>query len=695
MSQNILNSKLNFRFQEAPKLVLSNDLETYNLNNIYPNYTPEGITFSVSNYYNEKEINTVPMIYSFETSVESPLTAKIYDENGNEVTTGISIDGDGQTSTTHNYILKILWDDSNQVEGTDYNSIEYANKKLEDIITLKALPNGENKEKYLDFELEKQFNVNIKTSPFYFITETEPDINSTYIEYSNNKAEFDVTIKNNDGSNYNINDTTYKITLEGNDKLQLYVNDEESVNNEITKVISSNSLINETLNIQLIPNDNIKLDFEEQCNIKIESIRPYSKTINYQITISRDLGINPTIETEYMTPVKYENGQWIQADTTVPGEWHDYGYRKWANVLTDNGYFVYIPRFAYKITSGYHEALETAGTMAIVFLNEDNTLKTTKDSEGNIVNPSDLITANQVDSSVENTGINATTKYIIHPAFTAFDTAEKNIEGLWVAKYEMSMETTTDGGTTWNHTSVESTTVGNVSISSSSTKRMVSKPGVSSWRYIDVTNIFDNCYYMNRNLDSHMMKNTEWGSVSYLSMSKYGKGATSAVEANKSTSYLTGYGSDGTLSTGEASTTGNMYGVFDMAGGSYEYVAGYLDDTCLNSTGTLYSSNQSLVDAEEKYKDVYEVNASGSVYSSFETNSLKVGDGLWETSDGSSEWFGNVFDFAGMSSGDHYPIFDRGGDYGSWTQNVGINYVGRNHGQNHLGVTFRSVIYVK
>ena len=48
-----------------------------------------------------------------------------------------------------------------------------------------------------------------------------------------------------------------------------------------------------------------------------------------------------------------------------------------------------------------------------------------------------------------------------------------------------------------------------------------------------------------------------------------------------------------------------------------------------------------------------------------------------------------------MSSGDHYPIFDRGGDYGSWTQNVGINYVGRNHGQNHLGVTFRSVIYVK
>ena len=69
------------------------------------------------------------------------------------------------------------------------------------------------------------------------------------------------------------------------------------------------------------------------------------------------------------------------------------------------------------------------------------------------------------------------------------------------------------------------------------TAKMVSKPGVQSWRSIQVTNIFSNCYNMNRELDSHMMKNTEWGAVAYLTVSRYGKGATSEVEQNKSNSY--------------------------------------------------------------------------------------------------------------------------------------------------------------
>lgn len=302
---------------------------------------------------------------------------------------------------------------------------------------------------------------------------------------------------------------------------------------------------------------------------------------------------------------------------------------------------------------------------------------------------------NNFDSSVADEGINATTKYIIHPAFTAFDTEEENVDGLWVAKYEMSMETTKDGGTTWTHTSVGSTTVGNVSITTDTTKRMVSKPGVSSWRYIDVTHIFDNCYYMNRDLDSHMMKNTEWGVVAYLSMSKYGKGATNEPEQNKSTSYLTGYGASGILSTGAASTTGNMYGVFDMSGGSYEYVAAYLNDTCLQSSGSLYSTNKSLVMAEDKYKDVYDLDEWDSTVYAFLYNDLKVGDALWEITEGTSTWFNNEFFFTGMLNGEHYPIFDRGGDYGSWSSSVGINYTGRNDGANHLGVSFRSVLCVK
>lgn len=151
-----------------------------------------------------------------------------------------------------------------------------------------------------------------------------------------------------------------------------------------------------------------------------------------------------------------------------------------------------------------------------------------------------------------------------------------------------------------------------------------------------------------------------------------------------------------TLSTGAASTSGTMYGVFDMAGGSYEYVAGYLDDDCMKSTGERYSVNKSLILAEDKYKDVYALDESGSTTYAFSNNYLKVGDGLWEISEGTLMWFNHKFDYVGISSSDngHYPVFDRGGDYGSWTDQIGINYTGRNSGVSHPGVTFRTVIYV-
>ena len=167
---------------------------------------------------------------------------------------------------------------------------------------------------------------------------------------------------------------------------------------------------------------------------------------------SDSLGIVPEINKEEMTPVKYEDGEWKEVeDLSQPGEWFDYSAKQWANVETENGYFVYIPRYAYKITSGYHESLTTAGTMAVVFLNEDNTLKTTTDSEGNTVSASDLIHASEVNSAEEGVGLNATTKYIIHPAFEAFDTADKKVDGLWVAKYEMSREDKQEDGA-WKQT---------------------------------------------------------------------------------------------------------------------------------------------------------------------------------------------------------------------------------------------------
>ena len=59
-----------------------------------------------------------------------------------------------------------------------------------------------------------------------------------------------------------------------------------------------------------------------------------------------------------MTPVKWNGSQWVET-TTDDKEWYNYSKKQWANVrLADGSMFVWIPRYAYKITSGYNEKLE-------------------------------------------------------------------------------------------------------------------------------------------------------------------------------------------------------------------------------------------------------------------------------------------------------------------------------------------------
>ena len=132
------------------------------------------------------------------------------------------------------------------------------------------------------------------------------------------------------------------------------------------------------------------------------------------------------------------------------------------------------------------------------------------------------------------------------------------------------------------------------------------KPNVYSWRGIQVANAHLNSFNYERNLDSHMMKNTEWGAVAYLTYSKYG--INSKMRVNNSSDYKTGnvaniemtcsnltvgandslcniYCSDNTCNdkynspTGYlGSTTGNVYGIYDMSGGAWEYTMSFFTD---------------------------------------------------------------------------------------------------------------------
>ena len=289
---------------------------------------------------------------------------------------------------------------------------------------------------------------------------------------------------------------------------------------------------------------------------------------------------DPVITDKLIPVVISDTGVVTKADTSK--EWYSYENKKWANsvilkdesVVYKNGetipdsniesYFVWIPRYKYKIfNTGSYTGLTTISnstqTIEVVFENKDTT-------------PSNGTTVGS---------------YLTHPAFTSLD-----VNGIWVGKFETGY----DGATS----------TASAQVNSVDTSKIIIKPNVYSWRNIAVGNIFKNSYDYKRDLDSHMMKNTEWGAVAYLQHSKYGSQAS--VRINNNSSYITGYaatveptlgyaggtstagnrvestslGKDGTytvnyLNTNStvASTTNNYSGIYDMSGGAWEYVMGY------------------------------------------------------------------------------------------------------------------------
>ena len=180
---------------------------------------------------------------------------------------------------------------------------------------------------------------------------------------------------------------------------------------------------------------------------------------------------------------------------------------RWANAVTDDGsYWVWIPRYKYKITNQPTSAgIENAGKIDVEFI-------PTTEKQG----AAGYTTGANADGEILTTDSEG---YIIHPAFENGSSTGKNngfengewdseLPGFWIAKYEMSME---DGeGNALNTDEVE----GNVAISAD--VKMVSKPNVSSWRSIQIGQIYQNCIKYDTGKNSHMIKNSEWRSSGIL-----------------------------------------------------------------------------------------------------------------------------------------------------------------------------------
>ena len=227
-----------------------------------------------------------------------------------------------------------------------------------------------------------------------------------------------------------------------------------------------------------------------------------------------------------------------------------------------NTMWVWVPRYEYKYTN---LGTQYAGG--------------TKDQPGEI----------EINFITKETTSPSSGEYKVHPAFNFGGT---ELSGIWVGKFE-----TTGTLPSSDYCNNESCNVSTVTI----------KPGETSLRNQQVASFF----YMTRSMQTnnastygfpsddsyniHMSKNSEWGAVAYLSQSRYGKygnsdyeGVNKEIYQNKSSSYITG-SSNGTPSNEStnpqvsydtpysgygSSTTGTIYGVYDMSGGAWEFVMG-------------------------------------------------------------------------------------------------------------------------
>ena len=367
---------------------------------------------------------------------------------------------------------------------------------------------------------------------------------------------------------------------------------------------------------------------------------------------------------EGLVPVTIENDGTVKyADTSK--KWYNYCDKIWANaVILEDGasykvgdtisetdiqsYFVWIPKYKYKLWN-VDAPVDTAHEIDIVFDETDTT-----DIE-DVSCKTPMISG---ESGNCNNG-----EYMTHPAFISM-----GVNGFWVGKFETGYKGATSASA--------------AQVNANDTSKVIIKPNVYSWRNINVYNLFLNSYNYRRALDSHMLKNIEWGAVAYLSHSRYG--INKELNINNNSNYKTGYSAlkstnqqtyPGTSGDGQtynstynteigylASTSGNISGVYDMSGGAWEYVSSYI-------TGKLGSSGFSattLANYDSKYFDVYNASSAISTY-----QYRILGDATGEmgpfksyldgdnTSRWHSSWYSDRSDFVDSS----YPWFVRGGRY--------------------------------
>ena len=449
-----------------------------------------------------------------------------------------------------------------------------------------------------------------------------------------------------------------------------------------------------------------------------------------------------------MSAIYFDNNKATKVGNTDKDKWYSYSDKEWANAQTEDGsMWVWIPRYAYRIN-------KSTKTCDIVFLigTSDNYY----DKDGKVQ------TAQRQTSNGQTIKTDGEA-YTVHPAFTNESNIgyvnggwKKELTGIWVSKFEAGYfdknlvdadkekySSSVNYSQTYGYTPAEKNEDarnyldGVYGSKTTAIKYPTFQGGKYSMNYINHNDAFNiskaiagdsnNVYGLKSNsTDSHLIKNSEWGAVAYLGQSQYGlynkNIRINNVNMGDNSNFvyaMTGYAakeedSASTTNTdaiawsqtgGElASTTGTIYGIYDMSGGTWERSASLVNNgnSRLNEFGS--SLMYSLKDGKSsEYVTVYETDTSvdntgvswtdGNLLKTNEANynkNTKYGDAIKETSTagtGNTSWNGDYSYFAGLYS----PFFGRGGY--SWDRSgAGLFFFARNDGLSRYGNGFRSVL---
>ena len=508
-----------------------------------------------------------------------------------------------------------------------------------------------------------------------------------------------------------------------------------------------------------------------------------------------------------MTPIKFEMPTATAMGTVVQTtandtDWYEYGTtydetndtttKRWANAQTEDGsMWVWIPRFAYKITGETIDVKFLIGT-------SDNYY----DEEGNIQTAQRQKTTDQI--------IDSTKEYTVHPAFTNESSInyanggwDKELTGIWVAKFAA-------GYASGNNSAPVKSSNENYSQSTSyvqATESTTGKDGnldARNWldgiygskttsikyptfqgttyamNYINHSDAYKiaraltddgNIYGLSSNTaNSHLMKNSEWGAVAYLSKSQYGQNdeeikvnnanLLSGNRKRTSTSGKSGvdsvYGitgctsnetSEGSITTTieaingvsentanangiyvwnqktgqNASTTGTIYGIYDISGCVWERTADFISNgheylleygkSLLDETKVNYTIDENTktvtanTGASTKHVTIYPYsspessNIDTASQNNFKNNTKIYGDAVRETTSANagtsnSSWYASSWNLDSSYFPTLYaPFFSRGGSLWHGTD-AGTFAFSRADGNSFYRVGFRAVLVV-